>query len=162
MANSQTPAAAAADGPVGIGGWLVLPVIGLGLTLVQTIPQIGPLFELLRLFPNLDLFQQLVGLFEIVGSLIIYIISPIALLILLGNKKRSFPRLYVFWAFANLIFVAVDLLATYLVFGEFIEASGEPFFDRETMRAILSAVILAAVWVPYMIQSRRVRNTFVN
>jgi hypothetical protein len=56
----------------------------------------------------------------------------------------------------------VDLFATYLVFREVIEASGEPFFDRQTMRAIMSAVILAAIWVPYMMQSRRVRNTFVN
>jgi hypothetical protein len=63
---------------------------------------------------------------------------------------------------ANLIFVAVDLLASYLAFREAFDASGEPFFDRETMRAIMSAVILAAIWVPYMIQSRRVRNTFVN
>ena len=162
MVNSQMQAASVEQGPVGIGGWLILPIIGLFLTPLQTVLQLGLYFELFEVLPHLDLAQQLVALFEMVGTVIIYIILPLVLLLLIPNKKRSFPRLFVFWGIGNLLFLIVNLLATYLVFREAFDAGGEPFFDRETMRAIMSAVILAAIWVPYMIQSRRVRNTFVN
>lgn len=162
MAYSDTPAGSVQDGPVGIGGWLILPIIGLVLTPLRMVLQVGTYTDFIDAFPQLTVSQQLMILFEIAGNLVIGIVLPVILLILLANKKRLFPRLYVFWGIGNLIFLIVDLLAAYLVFREAFEASGEPFFDSETVRAIGSSVVLAAIWVPYMLQSRRVRNTFVN
>ena len=162
MAYSETPANSVQDGPVGIGGWLILPIIGLVLTPLRMVVHLGSYGDIFEAFPHLNTFQQLMIVFEIAGNVLIGLILPVLLLILLINKSRRFPRLFVIWGVGNLLFVVADLVLAYVAFREAFDASSEPFFDQETIRTIASSIVLAALWVPYMIQSRRVRNTFVN
>jgi hypothetical protein len=161
MSEIQAPAQAYRDGPEGIGGWLVLPIIGMFLTPVQALLQLGQYSGLGDNFQFLTFGQKAFVSLEIIGNVAIALIFPIVLLILLFNKRRAFPRLYVVWAVANLVFILGDLLAAKILFGELFEASGTQLIDGETMQAIFRAIVLMAIWVPYMLNSRRVRNTFV-
>ena len=161
MADVQATAMPVRDGPEGIGGWLILPMIGIILTPVQGLMQTGKYYS--GLAENYHLLtsaqRAFLGL-EIVGQIAIAFVFPVVLLILLFNKRRAFPRIYVIWATANLVFILGDLLATKILFGDLFEASGTPLIDGETFQALARAMVLLAIWVPYMRLSRRVRNTF--
>jgi hypothetical protein len=39
--------------------------------------------------------------------------------------------------------------------------TNEPVFDSNTLRQFASSIIVVCIWVPYMLLSRRVRNTFI-
>lgn len=161
MADVRTYDPPPREGPEGIGGWLILPTIGLFLTPLQGLIQLGQYAGLSENFQFLTGAQKtLVGI-EIIGNLAIAVVMPVYLLFLLFNKKATFPRTYVIWAVANLIFIIADLIAAKILFGDVFEAAGMELMDSETTQAILRAIVLVAIWVPYMLNSRRVRNTFV-
>ena len=65
------------------------------------------------------------------------------------------------WAGINLAIIIGDLILAKILFGAALEAAGKELIDSETTQAILRAIVLIAIWVPYMLNSRRVRNTFV-
>ena len=152
----------ATTGPVGIGGWLILPVLGLVATpLVQ-------LFNLLGSNDALEIASQLGGarqtliIAEYIGNLLIFLIVPLVLLVILAQKKRTFPRLYVVWSVVSAVFFFVDLYLGYAMFAEVYAGGDVEFFDRDTIRGIVGSIAGLAIWVPYMLNSVRVKNTFVN
>lgn len=145
--------------PRGIGGWLILPILGLFLTIpsgallsVQSVAAFG----LLR---QMTAVQAAIVVAEPVGNMLIAVVAPICLLVLAFRRKRTFPKMYVRWAVADLAFVLVDLAAASVAFSEVLSNNT---FDEDTVKAIARAVILVVVWVPYMLKSRRVANTFVS
>jgi hypothetical protein len=89
-------------------------------------------------------------------------VLPVVLLVLLFNRKRTFPRLYAFWGISMFVFIVADLMAVKALFGDLFAASGVELFDETTIQALFGGLVLAAVWVPYMLNSRRVRNTFTH
>ena len=161
MADAPTFGRTQREGPEGIGGWLILPTIGLVLTPLQGLMQLSEYAGLGENFQFLTSAQGAFVILEIIGNVAITLALPVFLLYLLFNKRRAFPRVYVIWAAANLLFIIVDLIAAKALFGEAFEAAGMELLDRETVQAILRAIVLVALWVPYMLNSRRVRNTFV-
>jgi hypothetical protein len=50
---------------------------------------------------------------------------------------------------------------SYAVFPEAYADGTAEVFDKETTRGILRSIFSAAVWIPYMMRSERVANTFV-
>jgi hypothetical protein len=146
----------------GIGGWLILPMIGLFLTPIAML--LVFLFERDALYAldTLTAFQRNLIVGEYVTRVILYLVMPFVLLLLMFNKRRSFPRVNIGWVVAIALFVALDLALAYLAFKRHWETSGEPFFDRETLRVIANAAWGVIIWVPYMLNSQRVKNTFVN
>ena len=59
----------------------------------------------------------------------------------------------------RLAFLIADLIAAKILFGQAMahaEVSGDG-----TMQAGLRVIVVMAIWVPYILNSRRVRNTFV-
>lgn len=151
MTDSADPHPAT-EGPAGIGGWLLLVAVGLVLT---------PLVLLLRVV----LTAQVVGrLDERFATLITWIrIEMLANTLLLlyalyllypfFRKLPSFPTLFIGFLALSLLVVMADAAAAVVIF--------ELPLDRGTIRDMARALIAALVWVPYMLVSRRVRNTFV-
>jgi hypothetical protein len=160
MSNADAPAAAVSDGPEGIGGWLVLPILGLILTPLRGLFQLGQLADVKEALAYLTQAQIAFLVIETVLSVAIVIVLPIVLLVLVFRKKRAFPRFYVIWAVLCLLFIVGDLLVLQALFKDFFAAGGVDIVDQETLKDIGRAVALVAIWVPYMLNSRRVRNTF--
>jgi len=159
MSEVQAPAQPARDGPVGIGGWLILPLIGLVLTPIKGV---GFLAQHAGMsFAHLNGAQIALVYAELIGNFVLLIVLPIMMLVLLFKKRRTFPGLFVKWAFAGLAFTLLDLIFGYAFFKDAYEASDTEFMDAATWREVARSIFAVVVWVPYMLNSRRVANTFV-
>ncbi|MER9946085.1 DUF2569 domain-containing protein [Mesorhizobium sp. M0092] len=98
---------------------------------------------------------------ELVISGILNLTAPALLLFFMFKRWQIFPGWYMIWAFAMPIYSVVDSWAGYLAFPDSFPSLDDAF-DKETMRDIYRSVWAAAIWIPYMMRSDRVANTFVN
>lgn len=147
--------------PSGIGGWLILPMLGMFATIgVQLVglTSAGDTFSSLN---ALNGAQSHMVVLEFCLNLVVFLAAPIALLVLFFNKDRKFPRFFIIWQIVGAAFVVVDLLVGYALFAQVFESSGTPFFDNTTLRSLLGSAVGVCIWVPYMLNSVRVKNTFV-
>jgi hypothetical protein len=141
------------DRPEGIGGWLILPAIGFAIgpilffaealqsyTVLKTVPTRGPLYWLL--------------LGEIVGNVALLLFT-IYVAEKFYRRRRSFPTLFVTLLFAQAAFVFLDGLLTRIFFGLVISTEG-------VIPSVVTRVVVALVWWSYVLQSKRVKNTFVH
>ncbi len=173
---------AAAPGPKGLGGLLILPMIGLVVSPVVVVITIwgfvreatsGPdglttstlsaLFQLgwqdwLTFFvkdPS-SAFGLIVGLLAFLLLLVLFFLS-LACLVLMFRKSSVFPVMMIVLYAIN----ALLLVATSAIFAaDLIEltAAEKAITYRDTLRSVLQA----AVWIPYFVVSKRVKNTFVH
>jgi len=155
---------AKSDGPVGIGGWLILPVIGMFVFPVRVaailVTDYWPLFER-GIWANLTtpgspVYHPLwapVILYEIAcnGAFLLF---DLVLLILLFSKSRRFPMAFVVFALLNVFFILSDAALAWQI--PAVAARGLEGAAGEIARSL----VVAAIWVPYMLVSKRVRNTF--
>ena len=151
--------------PAGLAGWLVLVGIGLvvspiriAVVLLQTFPPIfrDGAWEVLTT-PGTEAYHALWApllVLEIFGNTL-FIAAGIALLLLFFRRSFRFPTLYIAYAVASVLFILLDAWL-----GSFVLAD-EPMFDPDTAREFGRTLVSAAVWVPYLLVSKRVRNTFV-
>ena len=160
--REQDRTAAAAPGPTGLGGWLILPMVGMVVNPIIGTIGLQDYFPLLAQGANLDATQTVVIWFEVISNVAIQLIAPFVLLTLFFQKRRTFPSLFVGWVLTNLVFVLVDLVFVYNAFRAYYDSPGAVFWDEATAQSVSRAVIYAAIWIPYMLNSKRVRNTFVN
>ena len=154
-----------AEGPKGLGGWLILVCIGLcgsilrlSLILVNTYL---PIFvqNQWELFttPGYEYYHPLwrpLLLFEIAANLVILMLSGY-LLYLFFTKSRRFPRFFIGWLLLGLFFVISDLFLSNLIPA----VAGAD--KTESLREISRTIAYALIWIPYMLLSERVKNTFV-
>ena len=152
------------SGPVGLGGWLILVGLGLVFTPLRLLSFIGqtfvPIFtegswELLTT-PGSEVYHPLWGpliVFELAvnGG---FLLAGIGLLILFFMRSPVFPKAYIWVALLNLPLVLLDAWLTTRVLPD------QPMFDADTARELGRSFVAVAIWVPYMLVSRRVRNTF--
>lgn len=154
------------DGPSGLSGWLVLVCIGLILTpirlaffLLQTYPPIfrDGTYQLLTT-PGGENYHPYWGPLMIteIAVNIGFIVTALVLLFLFFRKSWWFPKIYVALVLVNLGFMLVDAYAVTLILPT------QPLFDEETAREFGFSVIVAMIWIPYMLISKRVKNTFVD
>lgn len=151
----------AAAGYKGIGGWLVLPMLGLMLAPLSQVYSLFSVGDALSLLPQLDIVRGSFLVFELVGSVLLGLAAPIILLMLFFGERAAFPGLFIAQTLAMAAFTIVDLALGYALFKEAYALAGQAFFDRETVRALVSTAIGVFIWVPYMLNSVRVKNTFV-
>jgi uncharacterized protein DUF2569 len=152
--------------PLGIGGWLILPLLGLiltpirlGLLLATTHAPIftGGAWEVLTT-PGNEAYHPLwapLMMFEIVGN-VCFLVFSLVLLVLFFGKHYRLPILMVVFYLSNLVFVGGDLL-----FANLIPAIAE-MSDPESFKELTRTIVGAAIWVPYFLKSERVQNTFLN
>ncbi|MGO9775686.1 MAG: DUF2569 family protein [Terracidiphilus sp.] len=143
----------------GIGGWLILPAIGLAITPFITfynlfgldIPALSRYGSGLLLNGHSGLIGLLV--FEIIMNIIL-LAGAIGLNILLYSKKRIFPKCMIIFLTANFLFILGDQIAVSALLASADRVSG----ITDVIRAFIGAVI----WIPYFLNSQRVAQTFVN
>jgi Protein of unknown function (DUF2569) len=146
----------------GLGGWLAL--VGLGLC-------VAPLRLLAVMAANATAFQPDVwGMLTTPGTdayhpfwAPVIIGETIANLFLLGlslvnlylffRKRRVFPRMAITFLAAGVVITALDLLAA--------QAIPMAKVAPKDVAQLGQTVVGAAVWIPYFLRSRRVRETFV-
>ncbi len=142
------------------GGWLILPIIGLYITLI---------FPIISIVENSFFNQQLISgvynninfkhkdlwlftfIMEYIGSIVFFLFN-IFLLIILHKKRSTFPNLYIIFRITFFFYVIADqILLSY-----FNEISSDNY--KELAREFLNLCI----WAPYFVVSKRVKRTFVN
>ncbi len=154
------------DGPVGLGGWLIL--LGLGVVIsplrmiIEGVTVYGPLLRdnILQTLADPSSPAYIPYLAEVIyGEIffnIAFVVWAVVNLVLFFSKSKRFPASFRYFMIANLAFMVGDafLVASFL--------PGEKVFDPETTKAVLQSAIGTAIWVPYTLLSKRVKNTFVN
>ena len=147
----------------GIGGWLILPMIGLFLTPVNSVfvflKQL-PLFsegaweELTT--PASRLYNHLWGpaiLLEGISNAA-FLIAAVVLLVLLFRKSFWFP-------FLMILFILVQLAVVVIL--QFLLHSIPAVDKRVLLQGYLTigwAGLSAIIWVPYFMLSKRIKNTY--
>ena len=164
-ASKRNTTIANANEPKGLSGWLILVGIGLFLSLIKQIAFFNSTFkpyintDLLKELTNIDsqayipnfkiLFytEAIVNLF--ITALLIYLIY------LFFKKKDIFPKYYIFISLFSILAIPVGsyLVATIM---PNVEA-----FDADTIKSIIQSLVAGAIWIPYMLKSKRVKNTFI-
>lgn len=160
MSDIPAPAEPSTPKPYGIGGWLILPVIGLAVTPIRGLISVAQYPGLTSSFGYLGTAQSAFVVLEILLNILLLIVVPIYLLYLLFQKKRTFPRTNAGWGVASFVYILSDLLIAAIVFRDVFSQPETPLFDGDTIKEIFRALVLVAIWVPYMLNSRRVANTF--
>lgn len=159
--GAQSPATGAAE-PSGIGGWLILPTIGLVLTLLRGGPDMFATYSgVADALPLLSSGQRAFIVGEIIFNVATVVLIPVVLLVLLFLKKRAFVPLFVVWGIVGLVGMFLDLILAKMLFPSAFPTVAD-LFDEKTTIEFFRSLILAGIWVPYMLKSRRVSNTFVN
>ena len=161
--NERTPvkdAPAVANGPRGIGGWLLLVAVG---------QVVGPLRMLVGLGQTLadpdtrQAFDRIpwAAYGEFALNLALTLLA-IATAILFFRKSRYFPRFFICELVAAFVVPALALVWVALMLsarlgqpvGEFLA------LEPQEIAQLVLTVITALIWIPYTLKSKRVRNTF--
>lgn len=153
------------EAPKGIGGWLILVAIGIVVapfkilfilsTVHVPIFRDGTLEYLTN--PENDAYHPFWAPY-IYGEVLtngLILIASIYLIYLFFTKDHRFPPTYIFLQVFGLVFVIVDSALIKVVL------PSEPVFDPETVGYLFGSTISLAIWVPYMLLSKRVKATFV-
>ncbi|TKG95745.1 DUF3857 domain-containing protein [Puteibacter caeruleilacunae] len=142
-----------------IGGWMIIPLIGLYFTPLAAaylIFDIGFFNEATwQAFQALDTGAPFsmggIFFFELLFNLAL-IGTAVFLIILFHQRRTSLPRFYVWFRAIALAGLILDtVLSSYYV-------SVEP----ADVESLTRTVINAAIWIPYFLFSERVKDTFVN
>ncbi len=118
----------------GIGGWLILPIIGLFLSIFFI------LYDLLSTNSQYQ-FNAYIGILSSID--VGLLIFTVTCLILIFNKKKSAPKFVIAFYITNIIL------------------QGTVAFLINDYSGVTRTVIAGAIWIPYFIKSERVKNTFV-
>jgi Protein of unknown function (DUF2569) len=151
---NRTPMFVTGSDLAGIGGWLVLIMIGLA---------VSPFFRLHGMIVDSQLLfssryqarmstrpgLEAIIFFELITNSF-FLAYVILLNVLFYRKRRSFPIFMIFCLAAQFVTQLIDHLWA-MHFGP----AGQ-------LTAVLQTLIAAAVWIPYMLNSIRVEQTFVN
>ncbi len=150
--------------PEGLGGWLILICLGLFFTIISIASLLSttyiPFFfdgtwEILTT-PGSEVYHELFGpilIYEMVGNTLIMLLAG-TLIYLFFTKSPFFPKLAIAYFAGNLLFVGLDLVLVGLI--PAVAASG----GMESIQALIRSMVGAAIWIPYMLFSKRVKNTF--
>lgn len=154
-------------GPKGIGGWLILPIIGLFASPVKYFFSfINDFYPYLNkeAWDQIDaipydvdpLFFKGFIIYELVGNTIFALIFPIVLLFYLFSKSSLFPKLMIFCFISNFLLLILDEATIYFLLPELYSS-----YETTNLKEIIRGFLGMCIWVPYFIVSKRVKNTFV-
>jgi ABC-type multidrug transport system permease subunit len=107
--------------------------------------------------PSSEAYHVLWGpliVFELVGNFAQILVALVAL-VFFAQKSALFPRVLIGLYLGVLVFLVADYLLAELIPAVAVQDSSE------SLGLIGRQLAVCAVWVPYMLRSKRVRNTFV-
>ena len=149
----------------GLSGWLVLVGLGVVLSpfrlLLTYVPIYLPIFkdgtwEVLTT-EGTEAYHVLWGpllIGEIIYNICLIGLS-LYLIYLFFSKHYMFPKYYIGVFVVSLIFIPLDAWVVSIV------VPNEPMFDPQTTKEFTRSLIGVVIWVPYMLDSKRVKATFV-
>lgn len=163
-ASSLDPRAPPPAGePSGIGGWLLLPLLGLIVSPIRVSVMVAT--DLLPVFdeqiwsrlttPGSDAYHPLWApflIFEVFANIVL-IAFAVVLLWFFFRKSYRLPGLFIIWLALHIAVQAADM-----AFASQVPAAAAAI--GESFRNLVQALIGAAIWIPYFRKSVRVRNTF--
>lgn len=149
----------------GLRGWLILVAIGVIIAPIRLLSVELPMHnEILNdgswaLLTSADseLYHPLwapVLITEITFSFVL-LLASLYLVVLFFSKHYLFPLVFIAITLAMLVFIPFDAWLVSQVLPE------ESFLNGQTVRDLLRTLISAAIWIPYMLVSKRVKATFV-
>ncbi|MBW3017005.1 DUF2569 domain-containing protein [Candidatus Woesearchaeota archaeon] len=122
--------------PKGIGGWLILPTIGMFLAALIYVV-LALVYSVVMCINFTATYAMMFVISVIMSVLVIYAI------VLELKKKKAFPK-----AFIAVMWIGVGLgIVMSLIDGDF--------------SSIMRDSVSSALWTLYMVKSKRVKNTFV-
>jgi hypothetical protein len=139
---------------IGIGGWLILPSIGLAVAPFLFLHGIYTDLHVLhagRYQAGLSTHPALAGLilFEAINNSVL-LVATLGLNALLYRKKRRFPFYMMLYLGGQFLLQLTDhLMALH-------------FNPQSSWTQVIRGLLGAAIWIPYFLKSRRVEVTFVN
>jgi hypothetical protein len=152
--------------PSGIGGWLILPAIGLavspflqGFELVrETLPSLSPTV-LMSLSDSTSANYSTLWvpgiLFEAVSNILIFVLTLWLAYLFFFRKSALVPRLFIIWLASHVVIQMIDWLLTNSL------PLAEPSANG-VLTSLGRSIVNAAIWIPYFIWSIRVKNTFID
>lgn len=161
MPETEPGVPAATAEPSGIGGWLILPMLGLIATPVRIaidfFQTFGPVFTAdgwayVSAPDRHDWFMPFI-VAECAINVVLFIFT-LALLYLFFKKSHRVPELFITWLVVLFLVQIADLAGVAGLLGSSPDATD----IRELGRSLVSAII----WIPYFMVSKRVKNTFVH
>lgn len=150
--------------PAGIGGWLYLLAFGLCLTPIRLGAEV--LRGLVSLeaktwaavtTPGTRVYHPLFGPL-IVGEIVVnaaLLIAALVLLYLFFAKQRLFPLVMIVFLIARVAFQVADLSVALMIPATAARIGGAAY------GGVAGGILVAVVWVPYLIRSQRVEATFI-
>lgn len=142
------------DGPRGIGGWLILMAIG---------QVTGPFYILSGMFKEWSSLpagiaaQYPTAVLGDYGMRIAYTIFLVYVAYLFFNKRVEFPRMFV-WTYA--ISLAIPFAIGIWVSTTSAINTLPNLATSDFIYPYLGTIVVGGIWTAYVLNSRRVRNTF--
>ena len=150
----------------GIGGWLILIGIGRVIALPATlwiilhayVPQLtsGALDKLSQ--PGSAVYSTLwkpMILFEFYNNIVL-VIFEVVLLLLFFKKKKWFPKVYISMLIFAIIFTIIDAALV-----SKLQSSISISLNIDPVTPVAKVLVSSAIWIPYFLISKRVKNTFI-
>lgn len=138
----------------GIGGWLILPAIGLAISPFISLHGVYRTLEVLtgshyQAFLSFRPGLAALILFEAITNTILFA-SLVCLNYLFHTKKRAFPTAMILYFCGQFFLLLIDHLMAMR------------FNPNAQWTAVARSFFAALIWIPYFLNSRRVEATFVN
>jgi hypothetical protein len=138
-----------------IGGWLILPAIGTALAPLWTLKEVA---QLLAAIFGPDWGRTAPGIQNlIVAEVVVNVLVAAAWLFtafLLFKLKKLFPAAFITMCSLSLVATFFDIIIANSIVGI--------RWESRDSTTILKPLLYAAIWIPYMVFSRRVKSTFIN
>ena len=151
-ATAATAALHPRAGPKGFGGWLWFPAVAAAFAPIAIVQGLYSLAANFHEVMNRSLEARAFLLALAVIS-VGFLIGWLYALVLMARRRRRFPRVYIALTLWSLAVFAVSWLITALYF---------EYFDGAEFLKTGAEELARLIWIPYLLRSRRVRNTFVN
>lgn len=146
-----------------ISGWMVLLAIGVFTNPLRIFSNLikSPVFtngvwlqldKATNATHNVTVLQLL--LVAEIACIIALLVFSLLLVSLLYKKRDTFPKAMIIFFMANLVFIVADNLVCYYIFEK-------TSLEQGDVRDMVLSFIAAAVWIPYLIRSEQVRETFI-
>ena len=144
-----------------ISGWMVLPLIGLIISLISLIYNSfidTSLFNANVINNLVELgwynYLAIISLEEFVNKFLM--VAIVFLLILFFKKRSSLPRLMMYYFTFCFVILVIDYFASYF----FLEGQSNLIDHYEIQKEILRSIVVAGIWIPFFYYSQKVKNTF--
>lgn len=145
----------------GLDGWLILVAIGLVISPFSLIFDLYSIVQAYQEIPWEELDAQAIGTALkalVVGEFVVNSILFIFLLLVIRlffKKHYLFPKAYIVLLVIFLVLIPLDSWLVNLLI------PAEEVFDFDTLKSTIRIALQCLIWIPYMLVSKRVKNTFV-